>query len=609
MDGNYDVRVTLFDADDNSDCVEVMYTITSSGPKAPQNLKAEADDGTVVLTWKKSVSADCEKYIIYRQDSEDGEFESIAEIGNNTTVRYTDKNVVAGNSFSYKISGVNSFDIEGDTSNVVSVTATEDKSIPEVNGIIAEKDRLNKTAKITVAAEDNLSVDTVKLEYMTLLDKEWYLVGKSSCKDGSAVFEWDTTDLIDGSYKLRAVANDANGNESQPFEKIFTVDNTGISKIVIDEDNCTVASTHVTLRWNDVTDTDFGYFAVEQKNEDGIFTEVGTTKNTMGLHVQKLMPDKEYTFRVVGYDNIGNRGEESDEITLATKSDTSNPIISAFYPESKSFNSKIDIIISAADNAAVSSVKLRYSYDSGDDKAWYDIAEITADSEKAENTFKHCFDVSFMNEGKIYIQAIVVDSSGNESDAVVNEYIIDRTASDAVSDLNAQTSEGNIHLIWTVTSEDTEKFVIYRSEEDLGSYSKLAECTTKDYYDTSAKLGTVYSYKIVAVDTAGNKSEYSNEAIAHFKGRRECEREYTYFYLKNFHYDELGSTSSISKAVNSKIIKAMPFIMPSEKLLKEYSSKTKDIFDLIICKQKMDNNLKIARDRILHKLMSGEVEV
>ena len=101
----------------------------------------------------------------------------------------------------------------------------------------------------------------------------------------------------------------------------------------------------------------------------------------------------------------------------------------------------------------------------------------------------------------------------------------------------------------------------------------------------------------------------TNEAIAHFKGRRECEREYIYFYLKNFHYDELGSTSSISKAVNSKIIKAMPFIMPSEKLLKEYSSKTKDIFDLIICKQKMDNDLKIARDRILHKLMSGEMQV
>ena len=514
LDGNYDIRVTLFDDDDNSDCVEVMYTVTSSGPKPPQNLKAETDNGVIMLTWKKSVSADCQKYIIYRQDSEDEEFEPIVEIGNSATVRYTDKNVVAGNSYSYKISGVNSFDIEGNTSNVASVTATEDKVLPEVKSIIAEKNRLNKTAKITVAADDNLSVDTVSLEYMTLLDEEWSLIGKSSCKDGSAVFEWNTIDLIDGSYKLRAIAVDSNGNESKSFEKIFTIDNTGISKMILDKDNCTTASTHITLRWNDITDTDFGYFAVEQKNEDGTFTEVGTTKDATGLHVQKLMPDKEYTFRVVGYDDIGNRGEESDEITLSTKSDTISPAITAFYPESKAFNSKIDISIFAADNAAVSSVKLRYSYDSGDDKVWYDIAEITADSEKAENTFKHSFDVSSMNESKIYIQAIAVDSSGNESNAVVNEYIIDRTASDAVSDLNAQTSEGNIHLIWTVTSEDTEKFVIYRSEEDLGSYSKLAECTTKDYYDTSAKLGTVYSYKIVAVDMAGNKSEYSNETIA-----------------------------------------------------------------------------------------------
>ena len=514
LDGNYDIRVTLFDDEDNSDCVEVMYTVTSSGPKPPQNLKAETDNGVIMLTWNKSVSADCQKYIIYRQDSEDEEFEPIVEIGNSATVRYTDKNVVAGNSYSYKISGVNSFDIEGNTSNVASATATEDKVLPEVKSIIAEKNRLNKTAKITVAADDNLSVDTVSLEYMTLLDEEWSLIGKSSCKDGSAVFEWNTIDLIDGSYKLRAIAVDSNGNESKSFEKIFTIDNTGISKIILDKDNCTTASTHITLRWNDITDTDFGYFAVEQKNEDGTFTEVGTTKDATGLHVQKLMPDKEYTFRVVGYDDIGNRGEESDEITLSTKSDTISPAITAFYPESKAFNSKIDISIFAADNAAVSSVKLRYSYDSGDDKVWYDIAEITADSEKAENTFKHSFDVSSMNEGKIYIQAIAVDSSGNESNAVVNEYIVDRTAPVTVSDLTAQTGEGNIHLIWTVTSEDTEKFVIYRSEENLGSYSKIAECSTKDYYDTSAKLGIVYSYKIVAVDIAGNKSEYSNETIA-----------------------------------------------------------------------------------------------
>lgn len=145
----------------------------------------------------------------------------------------------------------------------------------------------------------------------------------------------------------------------------------------------------------------------------------------------------------------------------------------------------------------------------------------------------------------------------------------------------------------------------------LNTAENLTEDSIKQYNVKVIPKNTVLlSFKLTVGRVAIAPTDIcTNEAIAHFKGRRECEREYTYFYLKNFHYDELGSTSSISKAVNSKIIKAMPFVMPSEKLLKEYSSKTKDAFDLIICKQKINNNLKIARDRMLHKLMSGEVEV
>ena len=145
----------------------------------------------------------------------------------------------------------------------------------------------------------------------------------------------------------------------------------------------------------------------------------------------------------------------------------------------------------------------------------------------------------------------------------------------------------------------------------LNTAENLTEDAIKQYNVKVIPKNTVLlSFKLTVGRVAIAPTDIcTNEAIAHFKGRRECEREYTYCYLKNFHYDELGSTSSISKAVNSKIIKAMPFIMPSEKLLKEYSSKTKDAFDLIICKQKMNNNLKIARDRMLHKLMSGEMEV
>ena len=98
----------------------------------------------------------------------------------------------------------------------------------------------------------------------------------------------------------------------------------------------------------------------------------------------------------------------------------------------------------------------------------------------------------------------------------------------------------------------------------------------------------------------------TNEAIAHFVADDDSIREYAYCYLKNFHYDELGSTSSISKAINSKIVKAMPFVMPSDDIVKAFHKVMKPIFDQIFTKQKQIQNLSQSRDRLLPKLMNGE---
>ncbi len=100
----------------------------------------------------------------------------------------------------------------------------------------------------------------------------------------------------------------------------------------------------------------------------------------------------------------------------------------------------------------------------------------------------------------------------------------------------------------------------------------------------------------------------TNEAIAHFYVNDE-NRVYTYCYLKDFKYDTLGNTSSISKAVNSKIIKAMPFIMPANDVLKEFTSIVEPILEEIKNKQSACIHLAEARDRLLPKLMSGELEV
>jgi type I restriction enzyme S subunit len=101
----------------------------------------------------------------------------------------------------------------------------------------------------------------------------------------------------------------------------------------------------------------------------------------------------------------------------------------------------------------------------------------------------------------------------------------------------------------------------------------------------------------------------TNEAIAHVQIEEAFFREYVYLYLKNFKYDTLGNTSSISQAINSKVIKAMPAIIPDNTLLKRFNKILAPIFDEIYNKNLCNLKLREARDRLLPKLMNGEIEL
>ncbi len=101
----------------------------------------------------------------------------------------------------------------------------------------------------------------------------------------------------------------------------------------------------------------------------------------------------------------------------------------------------------------------------------------------------------------------------------------------------------------------------------------------------------------------------TNEAIAHFYIENDLQQAYTFCYLNNFKYDSLGNTSSISKAVNSKIIKAMPFVMPDKATILAFSKLVVPILNEIKNKQATCIKLAEARDRLLPKLMCGEIEV
>ena len=103
----------------------------------------------------------------------------------------------------------------------------------------------------------------------------------------------------------------------------------------------------------------------------------------------------------------------------------------------------------------------------------------------------------------------------------------------------------------------------------------------------------------------------TNEAIAHFNlsNKSKITTEYLYLYLKSFDYGKLGNTSSIANAVNSKIIKSMPIIVPDNKTIKTFSEVMESVFSKIKYTIKQSDKLIEIRDSLLPKLMSGEIRV
>ena len=105
-----------------------------------------------------------------------------------------------------------------------------------------------------------------------------------------------------------------------------------------------------------------------------------------------------------------------------------------------------------------------------------------------------------------------------------------------------------------------------------------------------------------------NSDMVTNEAIAQFKEPK-VPYQYLYLYLKQFKFANLGNTSSIAQAVNSKIIKAMPILVPTEKVLVDFENLILSIFEKVRNIEEQSLLLIKQRNLLLPKLISGEVDV
>lgn len=147
-----------------------------------------------------------------------------------------------------------------------------------------------------------------------------------------------------------------------------------------------------------------------------------------------------------------------------------------------------------------------------------------------------------------------------------------------------------IHTSEFLTSESVEKFRVKRISSGT----------------------VVLSFKLTVGRVAITDREMlSNEAIAHFTPRSQTTitNYYLYSYLKQFRFDSLGSTSSIATAVNSKSVRSIPILVPSNEIARQFSLVVTPLFHKIRLLQYESNYLTVLRDTLLPKLLSGELRV
>ncbi len=481
-------------------------------PAKITSVNALGDELSVLLSWGISYEVDTTIYKIYKQVA-DGKFELIKEIKDRHTLSYTDTDVVANETYSYYIIGVDYITgAESDPSEVASCVVIPDVTPPTVVSFTpAGGTFLKGTISGTIKAEDNFGIARYEI-HLSYDNGATY--NKFIDVPANGKFTFDSSELNDGYVLARAFAYDTADNIStSTLTRKWCVDNTAPGK-VYGVDLKQLYPSYATLQWDDVDDADMDHFILRQKNADGSFTTISSNVREKGYNLMSLRPDTAYSYVVAAVDKCGNVGEYSEVFTFTTPSDTKAPNVTKINPSASGrYRNSITFSAVAEDDSDISKIVIQSSQDKIE---WTEISTKTYTSYSRSQSYSATVKLSGYEEGFIYLRAIAYDFAGNESDtsesAPYGQYVVDRTAPAKPINVTAAGGDGYVNISWTQgLEEDLGSYMVYRSDTQDGTYTKIATAgKVTNYYDKNVEVGKTYYYKVTVDDSCSNVSAYSD---------------------------------------------------------------------------------------------------
>jgi hypothetical protein len=216
-----------------------------------------------------------------------------------------------------------------------------------------------------------------------------------------------------------------------------------------------------------------------------------------------------YCIKAYATDNAGNVEQTAEiknvvyDITIPEITLTTNPT----DPDGSNdwFKTKPTITLTATDSFDIDRVEYQWGSKTG---SW--------------TTYTSPFKPD--SEGKLVLYYRSIDKAGNESVGVKN-IKVDTDKPSSVSNVKAtyNENENSITLDWDVEDSDIEEVRVYKGESsdfDTDSLNRISKqsaddenYTDKGDLDISISRGNTYHYKLVAIDSAGNRSNTKKVSI------------------------------------------------------------------------------------------------
>lgn len=514
----YSYAIEVVDKAYNSSIQKHIEITATTVPLAVQNLSVRSDRGDVIINWSDTQEY-VAKYCIYRSTVSNMGYSEIAVIEKNESgqYEYLDQEVKDGTRYYYRVIPVISENQPEGNYVTKYIQTSKDTKAPSITKWeiynLYDGNILNQNSGFWLDTEDNRGIADIKIYYQLEGEQEWqelsYKKYNNRNEKKKSVYGTIHTDFLRGTYIFKFVITDINGNTMTQTQTYY-INCQGIEAPVIT--NTVVKDTSITLEWttSDLTDAK----CEVQLLENGRFVTKESVYEQTYYTLNGLYANQEYMVRVVPYtyDLItGNKiyGIPSEILTVTTKSDSTPPVIKSMTPNPTYIGDMLKINVTATDNDAIQKLELEYSLDKNE---WIPIATVQAKTQAKNTILSYQFETSGLEEGTIYVRAYVYDFAGNKSQGVQNEYIIDHTPPERVTDLQTYDVDGKIGLRWSPISDCS--YVVMRKDEK-GIYVKLDTTTSSYYQDETAIYGREYQYMVYSMDIAGNYGAESNEVFGH----------------------------------------------------------------------------------------------